>query len=464
MKLIKPLLISCYELGHQPLALAWPLARLRGAGFAARALDLAVEPLDPKQVARANFIAIATPMHTALRLGVAAAAQIRDLNPAAHICFYGLYAWANAEYLLTGNDNQPALADSVLAGEIEDTLLALVEALAREENPATIAGVQTAVKAADPVMARLQFPLPERSKLPPLGEYAHFIENGLRYKAGYVESSRGCLHTCTHCPVVPVYGGRFFIVPADVVLADIRQQVEAGARHISFGDPDFLNGPGHALKIARALHQAHPLVTFDFTTKVEHLLQHRELLPELRALGAAFVISAFESTSNTVLARLEKGHTLADMESALELLAAAKLPVQPTWVPFTPWTTVADYHHMLAWIRQHNLIHHVPAVQYGIRLLVPPHSALLAQPDARQWFGELDAANFSHHWQHPDPCMDKLQVRVAALVERESDDAARAFAGIEALAYGLANRPVPASPLPIPPTTPPPRLTEDWFC
>lgn len=464
MRLIKPLLISCYELGHQPLALAWPLARLRDAGFAVRALDLAVEQLDPQQIARANFIAIATPMHTALRLGVAAATQIRALNPSAHICFYGLYAWANATYLLHPAGDQPAPADCVIAGEIENALLALVEALAREADPATVAGVQTAQKAADPILERLDFPLPERSKLPPLAEYAHFIENGLRYQAGYVESSRGCLHTCTHCPVVPVYGGRFFIVPAAVVLADIRQQVEAGARHISFGDPDFLNGPGHALKIARALHQAHPLVTFDFTTKVEHLLQHRDLLPELRALGAAFVISAFESTSEHVLTRLEKGHTLADMESALELLAAAQLPVQPTWVPFTPWTTLDDYLHMLAWIRQQNLIQHVPAVQYGIRLLVPPHSALLAQPDAPQWFGELDAANFSYRWTHPDPCMDELQARVAKLVEQESDDAARAFAGVEALAYGLANRPVPTTPLPTPPLQPPPRLTEDWFC
>ena len=464
MKLIKPLLISCYELGHQPLALAWPLAWLRGAGFAVRALDLAVESLDPKQVTRANFIAIATPMHTALRLGVAAATQIRSLNPSAHICFFGLYAWANADYLLHPDGEQQSPADSVIAGEIEDALLTLIEALAREEDPATVAGVQTAQKTADPILKRLHFPLPERSKLPPLSEYAHYIEKGLRYKAGYVESSRGCLHTCTHCPVVPVYNGRFFIVPADVVLADIRQQVEAGARHISFGDPDFLNGPGHALKIARALHQAHPLVTFDFTTKVEHLLQHRELLPELRALGAAFVISAFESTSERVLSRLEKGHTLAEMETALDLLAAAELPVQPTWVPFTPWTTLDDYLHMLAWIRQHNLLHHIPAVQYGVRLLVPPHSTLLAQPDATHWFGELDAANFSHRWAHPDPCMDELQARVAALVEQESDDAARAFAGIEALAYGLANRPVPSSPLPIAPALAPPRLTEDWFC
>ena len=106
-------------------------------------------------------------------------------------------------------------------------------------------------------------------------------------RAAYVEASRGCLHVCRHCPVVPVYGGRFFVVPADVVLADIRAQVAAGARHVTFGDPDFLNGPGHALDVARRLHAEWPSLTFDFTAKVEHLLKHRAPPAGARARSAA---------------------------------------------------------------------------------------------------------------------------------------------------------------------------------
>ena len=460
------LLLACYEMGHQPLSLAWPAAVLRRAGHAVRPVDLAVETLPREATERARFVGIAVPMHTALRLGVRAAKDVRALNPTAHICFYGLYAWLNADYLLS------TVADSVIAGEYEEPLVALVESLETEfsgKTPLsidTIPGISTREHRASPHLARLHLPEPDRAGLPDLSNYARYLEDERYSLSGYIEASRGCLHTCSHCPVVPVYGGRFFIVPFETVMADIRAQVAAGAEHITFGDPDFLNGPGHALKLARALHDEFPALTFDFTTKVEHVLQHRALMPEFRALGASFVISAFESTSDNVLQKLHKGHTRADMDEALAVLEAARLPVQSTWLPFTPWTTLDDYIDMLAWIRERDLIAHVPAVQLSIRLLVPPNSVLLADSPTGL-FDHLDAANFSHAWHHPDPRMDELQARVTVIAENAAASSPRtAFSAIERLAYGLANRPVPAPqpgrPRRIRPT--PPRLTEDWFC
>ena len=79
------MLLACYELGHQPLSLAWPLAVLSPAGFPTTARDLSVTALDPAEVAQASLVAIAVPMHTALRLGVAAAQQVRAINPQATI-------------------------------------------------------------------------------------------------------------------------------------------------------------------------------------------------------------------------------------------------------------------------------------------------------------------------------------------------------------------------------------------
>lgn len=107
-------------------------------------------------------------------------------------------------------------------------------------------------KRAKPYMSRLSLPIPDRAGLPDLSHYARALslENERYALSGYVESSRGCLHNCRHCPIVPVYGGRFFVVPFETVMADIHQQVEAGAEHITFGDPDFLNGPGHAMKLS----------------------------------------------------------------------------------------------------------------------------------------------------------------------------------------------------------------------
>ncbi|OLC39571.1 MAG: radical SAM protein [Candidatus Rokubacteria bacterium 13_1_40CM_4_69_5] len=446
------LLIACYELGHQPLAVAWPAAFLERRGYAPAVMDVSVEPFDAEQVRHARVVAISVPMHTALRLGVGVAARVRQVNPSCHICFYGLYATLNAGYLLAHG------ADSVLAGELERALVELVQTLKAGERPGP----------GSPWFEKLDFPLPSRAKLPALKKYAHLEREGRLELTGYVEASRGCKHRCRHCPIPPVYGGRFFVVPREVVLADVRQLVEAGATHITFGDPDFLNGPGHALAVARGLHAEFPAVTFDFTAKVEHLLRQRQHLGELAALGCVFIVSAVESLSDTVLAHLDKGHTRADVLEALGAARAAGIALRPTWVPFTPWTTLDDYREMLDFVEREGLIDHVDPVQYSIRLLVPPGSLLLDSPAMRPYLGPLIEGSFYYRWMHPDPRMDRLQEPVAQLVAEAADrkeDTAVTSARIRALADDAAGRPARAVPM-APPSDRkrPPRLTEPWFC
>ncbi|TMQ68719.1 MAG: radical SAM protein, partial [Candidatus Eisenbacteria bacterium] len=323
------LLISCYELGRQPLGVAVAGAFLRRAGFAPAALDLSVEPFDAARVARAGLVVISVPMHTALRLGLRAAAQVRAVNPGTHVCFHGLYAGLNAAWLMEHG------ADSAIGGESEGPLVALAEALTAG-RPAAVAGASVPGRVAPPHLARLDFPAPARELLPPLARYARIERDGRFDLAGSVEASRGCRHRCLHCPIPPAYDGRFFVVPAEVVLADVRHQVAMGATHITFADPDFLNAPTHALRIVRALHAEFPVLSFDLTTKIEHVLEHRALMPELAACGALFVVSAVESLSDTVLAHLEKGHTRADVFAALGILRQAGIALRPSLVSFTP--------------------------------------------------------------------------------------------------------------------------------
>ena len=448
------LLVACYELGHQPLAVAWPGAFLERAGYEPDVMDVSVEPFDAERVKRAKLVAISVPMHTALRLGVAVARRVRSLNPTCHVAFYGLYATLNASHLLEG------IADSVMSGEIETSLVDLVRSLERSGHVVT---------AAEPlrVLAKLDFPVPSRASLPSLKKYAHLERNGGLELVGYVEASRGCKHLCRHCPIPPVYGGRFFVVPIEVLLADVRQQADAGATHITFGDPDFLNGPGHALAVARALHAEFPALTFDFTAKVEHLLRHHDRLAELARMGCAFIVSAAESLSDAVLSNLHKGHTRADIETAIRLTAEAGITLRPTWVAFTPWTTLGDYRELLDFVEERGLVDAVDPVQYSIRLLVPPGSLLLESAAMRPFLGELVEEQFYYRWTHPDPCMEALHAEVAALVAGAADrweDAALTFQRIRELAdrtAGLAARPV--SPLDSKRRRPP-RLTEPWFC
>jgi radical SAM superfamily enzyme YgiQ (UPF0313 family) len=460
------LLVACYELGHQPLNLASPLATLRRAGYDPAAIDTSVATLPDEALTRARLLAISVPMHTALRLGVRVAERARRLNPDIAICFYGLYATLNAEYLLRER------ADALIGGEYEETLLTLVQGIERGAPLSEVSGVMTRETAAAPVLRRLPLIAPARETLPPLESYARLVMGKETRLAGYVEASRGCLHTCRHCPITPVYHGRFFVLPRETVLTDIRAQVAAGARHITFGDPDFMNGPKRSVDLARALHDEFPDVTFDATIKVEHILERRGLFPELAALGCAFIVSAVESLSEDVLRHLAKGHTRADVVEALTILAAAGIPMRPTFVAFTPWTTARDYLELLDFVEEHNLIEAVDAIQFAIRLLVPPGSALLAEPDAGAWVGPLDEAAFTYTWAHPDPRMDALQGEAMALVERaaaEGQSARATFYALRALAEERLAADVATARqrrrLPVLTAgRPTPHLTEAWFC
>ncbi len=467
------LLVACYELGHQPLTLASPLATLRQAGYDPVTVDTSVDVLADEAIAAARLVAIAAPMHTALRLGVRVAERVRQLNPTAHVCFYGLYATLNAEYLLRMH------ADTLIGGEYEQALLSLVQAL-EHGSTLDVPGVSTRAHRADPVLARLPFAVPARDTLPAPRHYAHLVtgvvgRSGERIvPAGYVEASRGCLHTCRHCPITPVYGGRFFVAPRAVVLADIRAQVGSGVQHITFGDPDFMNGPGHSMAIVRALHTEFPHVTFDVTIKIEHILERRALFAELARVGCAFVVSAVESLSAQVLRHLAKGHTRADVVEALAILDDAGIPMRPTFVAFTPWTTARDYVELLDFVAEHDLVEAVDPVQYAIRLLVPPGSALLTSADAGEWLGPLDEAAFSYIWAHPDSRMDALQREVWALAQdaaRTKQSIAETYAAMRTLAEERlavptaagSRRPRAAGGVRTA-RRPVPHLTEAWFC
>ena len=323
----KVVLINPYELGRQPFALAEPAALLKREGFAVTCLDLSLQKLDPDILEDAGLVAIYVGMHTATRIAVQALPRIRALVPGAHVCVYGLYAPMNEALLRSLG------VGTVLGGELEPALLSLCQRL-------RINGRQ--ITQSEPVISlgKVRFQVPDRSVLPKLSRYAHLVlPDGSTRVAGFAEGSRGCKHLCRHCPVVPVYQGTFRVVPADVVMEDIRQQVREGATHISFGDPDFFNGPTHGLKLARALHAAFPHLTFDATIKVQHIIDHADLLPELRRCGGLFITSAVEAVDDDILRALDKNHTGRDFDRAVALTREAGIALAPTFVAFTPWTT-----------------------------------------------------------------------------------------------------------------------------
>jgi radical SAM superfamily enzyme YgiQ (UPF0313 family) len=433
------LLVSTYELGRQPFGVASAAAWLIRAGHQVHSIDTSRQTFSPEMFedlfSWAGMIAFHLPMHTATRLAAPLIAKAGRVNPTAQLCCFGLYAPLNEKYL------RELGVRSIIGGEFEAGLVEVA-----------------AGKPVAPIsLERLEFITPDRSSLPGLDHYAKLRIHGENKLAGYTEASRGCKHRCRHCPVVNVYDGRFRVVQAEAVLADIRQQIEAGAEHITFGDPDFWNGPAHAARITAALHREYPNITYDATIKVGHLRKHADLLPALKETGCLFVTSAVESIDDDVLARLEKGHTYQDFLWVVREFRSLDLLLSPTFIPFTPWTNREGYSELLDTIEQLDLIDNVSSVQLGLRLLIPAGSRLLELGDIP--LAGFDDAALLWRWRHSDPQVDAM-ASMALKVAAGAGSRRELFAKFSELANGTVRR----TPLDLVARAAIPFLDEPWYC
>lgn len=436
------LLVSTYELGRQPIHLASPAAALSAAGIEVDTVDLAVKPWDPARLDAVEAVAFSVPMHTAMRLAVPIAETVRQLRPGMPIAFYGLYAGVAAN----GSD----VADIRLVGEYEPGLVAWARSIQEGGRVLT-----------DPVRSR--FRRPQRTGLPPHDAYARLEWEGEARRAAAVEASHGCRHRCRHCPVPSVYDGRLRVVGAEAVLADIDQLADDAVTHVTFGDPDFLNAPRYSLDILRAAHSAHPDLTYDITVKVEHILDHEAIWPEVASLGVLFVVSAFETTDDRTLAILDKGHNAAEMSRAVSILRSAGVHIRPTWLPFFPWTTPREIAEIARFVDEHGLWAATDPVQLAIKLLIPQGSLLLEHPAVAPHLIGYDPVTLTWTWPFENAATARLHGDLDSIAADGSDCGAEAEetltlmrARIEEIS-GVVLGPLPWSP-------PAPRLTESWFC
>jgi radical SAM superfamily enzyme YgiQ (UPF0313 family) len=372
---------------------------------------------------------------------------VRELNPDATLCCYGLYAPLNQEVLSRLG------VEAILGGEFEADLLALA-------TGQSVVGIST-----EHELPRLSFLVPDRSDLPPPSHYAALEYGSEKKIVGYTEASRGCKHHCKHCPIVPIYKGQFRVIPVEVVIEDVRRQVDRGVQHITFGDPDFFNGIGHALRVIESIADNFPDLTYDVTIKIEHLLQHSDQLIRLRDTRCLFVTSAVESFDDEVLSALNKGHTAADVRMAVKACRECGINLIPTFVAFTPWTTLESYVAFLHTIDELSLVHHVAPIQLAIRLLVPDGSYLLTAPEVNACLKPFDPSRLVHPWQHPDPKVDALHEEIAALVGRSPLSCrAEIFDDVWQVARRLVGRGGPV----VQPTSRKrsevPFLNEPWYC
>ncbi|MDX1469444.1 MAG: radical SAM protein [Acidimicrobiia bacterium] len=435
---MRVLLLSTYELGRQPVHLASPAAALSAAGHVVRMTDLSVDAMSDSDVDWADAVAISVPMHTATRLAITVLDRIRERRPEIPTAAYGLYA-------------------GQLAGRVDATLEG-------EYEPGLSAWIDGTVRGHVRHIGKSQFIVPKRDELPALDSYARLDLGDEMVLAGAVEASHGCRHRCRHCPIPAVYDGRIRVVPSEVVLDDIDRLTAGGARHITFGDADFLNAPKHTIGVLEEAHSRHPEITFDVTVKVSHILDHSEVWDQLAGQGLLFVVSAFESVDDETLEILDKGHTVGDMVEALDITRAAGIYLRPSWLPFLPWTTSDHVRELFRFIAQHDLAAVTDPVQLAIKLLIPKGSLLESHPAVTPYLRGYDEDGLTWQWAFADPESERLSKELEAIAAAGSDCGelthetfASMWRAVEAItAANLGSVPEAGDPAP--------RLTESWFC
>lgn len=444
---MRVMLISTYELGHQPIHLASPAGALLAAGHEVVCVDLSVEGLDPDDLAEVDALGFSVPMHTAMRLAVPIATRMRQLRPEMPMAFYGLYADVGKDRTLG------TVVDAIFCGEYETSLVKWVSGLAVSVGR----GVRID-------LGRSEFTLPRRDLLPPLTEYARLEHNGVARLAGAVEASHGCRHRCRHCPIPAVYDGRLRIAGDELVLADIDHLVAMGAEHITFADADFLNAPAYSLGLLKTAHDRYPDLSFDITVKVEHIVKHRELWPELAESGILFVVSAFESVDDRTLGILDKGHAVADMVEAVRILRHAGIHIRPTWLPFLPWTTPSDITGIFRFLDRHDLASALDPVQLAIKVLVPEGSLLVDHPLMKTHLSHFDPDALTWVWDFVDPDSERLHKELDRIAAEASDCAEETRITVAAMRQVVAEiSGIELAPLPVFGAEVP-RLSESWFC
>ena len=141
---------------------------------------------------------------------------------------------------------------------------------------------------------------------------------------------------------------------------------------------------------------------------------------------------------------------------------AAGVPLAPTFVPFTPWTTIEGYIELLEEIERLDLVESVAPIQLAIRLLVTAESKLLELPDIRDHVEPFDPESLTWPWRHRDPRVDALQKAVMRIAGTQIPRT-KAFAAITEFAYSVGGQTRGQTPGQTPGLTPP-YMTEGWYC
>ncbi len=409
---IKVLLVSNFEGGYQPISVATACSALIDNGFNTSILDTYVDGIKEEVLEKADFVAISIPLFDALFPAIEIAKIVRKLNKKAHIAFFGQYASINANRL------SPKYSDTCISGEWEDVLVDLAQQLSENKDTifSTVMSLSQVKRCGQKVIQK--FYVPNRKLLPPLHKYPQDqIDKlcGNKQVVGGTEISRGCHHKCLYCSVYAAYEGKVLTIPEEVTILDVRNMVKNGMTHLTFMDADYFNSKYNGINIIKKLHSEFPTLTYDFTTRVDHINANKEIIAEMSNLGVKFITTAIEFPCQEVVDEIAKDINIKDIEEALHFLRGTNIKINPTFIMFNPWIKLENLMDFKVFVKKNKLDDIIDPIQYETRLHIYKGSPLMQRKSIQNL--ELVEHEFNYEWKHPDPRVDEVYSQMVTPAE-----------------------------------------------
>lgn len=393
----KVAVVSAFEARLQPILAASAAGALRSTGAQVTAWDADVCPNDYPG-ADFDLVLISIPSYEGIEPGADLVSRFRA-DGAQRVLVCGQYAWLNAGAL-------SSIADGVVVDEPEGMTAHLLAFARGQVTARDVDGIFTGegVRTTPKRRVERNWQLPARDLFPPIASYPeHCTKFGL---LGNIEATRGCHHKCSYCAVYAAYGVTAIPVETDRVLADAVQLAGQGATHFAFVDAEFFNTRRHALNVMQAVADRLGPVTFELTTRFDHILEFEAEINHMTELGLRVITSALEFPSEKLLQVFDKGIDVPGIKKAIRAAKAAGLELRPTFITFTPWVTMAEIQSLEDFLDETGIADWVDHTARQTRLLLFKGSPLMDSP----WLDgvELIDRGFYYDWTHPDPAVDEL--------------------------------------------------------
>ncbi len=395
MSTLTALVVSAYEAELQPLAAASLAASLAHAGFEVSAWDAHIFP-DARPEGEFDLVMLCVPLFEGLERGLTLAGTYAPTRAVVLAC--GQYA------KLFPNDFA-RVCDGVVMEEPEQLVDDLARVFAGSVELAAVPGIKTATSYVGRPRSRdTQWFRPRRELLPSIWEYAgHDSKWGL---LGNIEATRGCHHRCAYCSVYAATGVRVTPLAQDVVVEDACQVSDQGATHMAFVDAEFFSIRRHSGEILKRIAAEVGPVTFEFTTRFDHILEFTDEIEELTKHGLKSITSALEFPSDTVLTALDKGIDTALTKRAIKVAHDLGIELAPTFIPFTPWVTYDELLRFDDFLEETGLTERITPTGRQTRLYLYKGSPLLGSPHMAGV--DLIDQGYLYDWRHSDPRVDEL--------------------------------------------------------